>query len=78
MRETGNKIEGKEGGVKNLDESFENYQYFDCAVELFRFFIFKEESNFISQFRPVPTIEPETPDGHKQAPLFRLIYNTSF
>jgi hypothetical protein len=36
----------------------EKYQYFDLALEIFRYFVFKEESQFIQQFLPVPTIEP--------------------
>jgi len=46
-------------------------------VELFRFLIFKEESSFITSLRPVPTIEPPANDKCNQAPLFRIIYNTT-
>jgi hypothetical protein len=51
-------------------------------MELFRYYLFKEESAFVSQFRPVPTIEPPQPKTgtgrlHTQAPLFKLIYNSN-
>lgn len=36
----------------------EKYQYFDLAVEIFRYYVFKEESQYIQEFLPVPTIEP--------------------
>jgi len=39
--------------------------------------IFKEESAFITSLRPVPTIEPPANETCNQAPLFRIIYNTT-
>lgn len=48
------------------------------AVEIFRYFIFKQESQYIQEYRPVPTIEPPSAEkGNMQAPLFRMIYNPS-
>lgn len=48
---------------------------------MFRFYLFKEECKFVSDFRPVPTIEPPAVVGQgklrSQAPLFKLIYSTN-
>lgn len=46
-------------------------------MEMFRFYLFKEESEFVSKFRPVPTIEPHNTQGSCQAPLFKMIYNSN-
>ena len=48
QEEGGNLKEGRETPRKPQNGSFEHYQHFDCAVELFRFLIFKEETNFIT------------------------------
>jgi hypothetical protein len=50
---------------KRKDSSFETCQYFDLVVELFRYYAFKEDSTFVSQFRPVPTIEPPEEQSKK-------------
>jgi hypothetical protein len=45
---------------------------FNLAIELMKYYLFKEESNYVMSFRPVPTIEPPT---HSGAPLFKMMFN---
>jgi hypothetical protein len=49
---------------------------FDLTMELFRYYLFKEESPYVASLRPVPTIEPPTPNA--AAPLFKIMFNSPF
>ena len=57
---------------KGIDRSLNAY---NLVVEMFNYYLFKKESTFVNNQRPVSTIEPPTPEGLNQSPLFKIFKN---